>query len=90
MKSASAICLKRQYVGTRGDAYYQLKKNRNELTDLKKSKKIRWKNVEISMSKNFKLLSKTGACEDWCSGIDELLNSIVDETSDINGWKNEC
>ncbi len=43
MKSASAICLKRQYVGTRGDAYYQLKKNRNELTDLKKSKKIRWK-----------------------------------------------
>lgn len=41
------------------------------------------------MSKNFKLLSKTGACEDWCTRVDELLNSIVDETSDINGWKNE-
>ena len=25
----------------------------------------------------------------WCSVVDELLNSIVDETSDINGWKNE-
>ena len=48
------------------------------------------KNVEISMSKNFKLLSKIGACEDWCSIIDELLNSIVDETPDINEWKNEC
>ena len=48
MKSASAICLKRQYVGTRGDAYYQLKKNRNELTDLKKSKKIRWKKCRNS------------------------------------------
>ena len=46
------------------------------------------KNVEISMSKNFKLLSKIGACEDWCTRVDELLNSIVDETSDINGWKN--
>lgn len=23
----------------------------------------------------------------WCSVVDELLNSIVDETSDINGWK---
>ena len=47
------------------------------------------KNVEISMSKNFKLLSKIGACKDWCTRVDELLNSIVDETSDINGWKNE-
>ncbi len=25
----------------------------------------------------------------WCTRVDELLNSIVDETSDINGWKNE-
>lgn len=24
----------------------------------------------------------------WCSKVDELLNSIVDESSDINGWKN--
>ena len=24
----------------------------------------------------------------WCTRVDELLNSIVDETSDINGWKN--
>ena len=42
------------------------------------------------MRKNFKLLSKIGACKDWCSIIDELLNSIVDETPDINEWKNEC
>ena len=47
------------------------------------------KNVEISMSKNFKFLSKIGGCKDWCTRVDELLNSIVDETSDINGWKNE-
>ena len=25
----------------------------------------------------------------WCTRVDELLNSIVDETSDINEWKNE-
>ena len=23
----------------------------------------------------------------WCTRVDELLNSIVDETIDINGWK---
>ena len=45
------------------------------------------KNVEISMSKNFSLLSNLGGCKDWCTRVDELLNSIVDETSDINGWK---
>lgn len=28
------------------------------------------KNPEISMRKNFKLLSKIGACKDWCSGKD--------------------
>lgn len=28
------------------------------------------KNPEISMHKNFKLLSKIGACEDWCPGED--------------------
>ena len=28
------------------------------------------KNPEISMRKNFKLLSKIGACEDWCPGED--------------------
>jgi len=39
------------------------------------------------MRKNFKLLSKIGACEDWCSEVDELLNSVRDETIDINGWK---
>ena len=47
------------------------------------------KNPEISMRKNFSLLSNLGGCKDWCSEVDELLNSIVDETSDINGWKNE-
>ncbi len=25
----------------------------------------------------------------WCTRVDELLNSIVDETIDINRWKNE-
>lgn len=44
------------------------------------------KNVEISMSKNFKLLSKIGACKDWCSIIDELLNSIILESNHINRW----
>ncbi len=47
------------------------------------------KNPEISMRKNFKLLSKIGACEDWCTRVDELLNSIVDESIDIKEWKNE-
>ncbi len=23
----------------------------------------------------------------WCSEVDELLNSVRDETIDINGWK---
>lgn len=25
----------------------------------------------------------------WCHKVDELLNSIVDESIDINKWKNE-
>ena len=42
------------------------------------------KNPEISMRKNFKLLSKIGACEDWCSEVDELLNSVKAKTLEIN------
>lgn len=38
------------------------------------------KNVEISMSKNFKLLSKIGACEDWCPEEDSNFH-------DHNGHK---
>ena len=34
------------------------------------------KNVEISMSKNFKLLSKIGACEDWCPGEDSNFHCL--------------
>ena len=45
--------------------------------------------TETLMRKNFSLLSNLGGCKDWCTRVDELLNSIVDETSDINGWKNE-
>lgn len=43
------------------------------------------KNSEISMRKNFSLLSNLGGCKDWCP---EELNYIVDESIDINGWKN--
>ena len=42
------------------------------------------KNPEISMRKNFKLLSKIGACEDWCTRVDELLNSIEMSCEEIN------
>jgi len=45
------------------------------------------KNPEISMRKNFSLLSNLGGCKDWCSEVDELLNSVRDKTIDINGWK---
>lgn len=34
------------------------------------------KNPEISMHKNFKLLSKIGACEDWCSGEDSNFHCL--------------
>ena len=34
------------------------------------------KNVEISMSKNFKLLSKIGACEDWCPEEDSNFHCL--------------
>ena len=34
------------------------------------------KNPEISMRKNFKLLSKIGACEDWCSGEDSNFHCL--------------
>ncbi len=45
------------------------------------------KNSEILMHKNFKFLSETGACEDWCTIIDELLNSVGDATPEIKDWK---
>lgn len=34
------------------------------------------KNPEISMHKNFKLLSKIGACEDWCPGEDSNFHYL--------------
>ena len=34
------------------------------------------KNPEISMRKNFKLLSKIGACKDWCSGEDSNFHCL--------------
>ena len=34
------------------------------------------KNPEISMYKNFKLLSKIGACEDWCPGEDSNFHYL--------------
>lgn len=34
------------------------------------------KNPEISMHKNFKLLSKIGACEDWCPGEDSNFHCL--------------
>lgn len=35
-----------------------------------------WENPEISMHKNFKLLSKIGACEDWCPGEDSNFHYL--------------
>lgn len=34
------------------------------------------KNVEISMHKHFKLLSKIGACQDWCPGEDSNFHCL--------------
>ena len=42
------------------------------------------KNPEISMRKNFSLLSNLGGCKDWCSEVDELLNSVKAKTLEIN------
>ncbi len=42
------------------------------------------KNPVILMRKNFNLLSNLGGCQVWCTKVDELLNSIVDETRVIN------
>jgi len=47
----------------------------------------RKKNPLITMYKHYNLLSNLGGCQDWCTKVDELLNSIVDETNVINEWQ---
>ena len=42
------------------------------------------KNPEISMRKNFSLLSNLEGCKDWCTRVDELLNSIEMSCEEIN------
>ena len=42
------------------------------------------KNPVISMRKNFNLLSNLGGCQDWCTKVDELLESIIENAYDIN------